>query len=288
MAHVGQTTTSLTTHDGLRLDVEHHRLPDGAGPARGHAVLVHGFGEHRGRYRALVRALTDARLVCHLYDQRGHGTSEGQRGHVDRFASYRDDLGRVFERSGLTGPRPAGSPPRLLFGHSMGGLLALDYALQHPGRVDLLVLSSPFLGAGFWSPSWAMAMLRPLARLVPRLPVPSPLKISDLTRDEGEREAVRQDPLAFSRTTPRWVTEIWDTQEQVAGRVPELAAPTLVLLGSADPLADPDVTRRLFARFGTEDKTLLVYPGMLHEPLHEVGRDEVLRGLVGWVRERLG
>lgn len=286
MAHAGQTSTSLTTHDGLRLAVEHHHLPGAAGPPRGHAVVVHGFGEHLGRYGTLVRALTDGGVLCSLYDQRGHGTSEGQRGHVGRFASYREDLGRVFEHSGLAGPSSSKSPPRLLLGHSIGGLIALDYTLEHPEQVDLLVLSAPFLGSGFWSPPWAIALLRPLAWLVPRLPIPSPLKVSHLTRDEGEREAVRQDPLTFRRTTPRWVTELWQAQRRVAGRVQDLSTPALVLLGSADPVADPEVTRRLFARFGSQDKTLRIYPGMLHEPLHEVGRDEVISELVGWVLER--
>lgn len=269
----------MRTADGIELATEHHAVPDG----RGRVVIVHGYAEHKGRYRQLVEALIAARYACHLLDLRGHGASGGRRGHVDRFEQYRTDLdGFLDEVRAL----PAAPSPLLLLGHSFGGLLALDYVLHRPHVFDALAVSSPYLAPAFAVPFLKRTLLPPVARIAPTLAVRTGLDPAWLSHDPQIVNAYATDPKVFPTVTLGWFTEIRKAQEDVFEKAPALVTPILVQIGDADRIADPSRSRALFERLGSPSKRLLVYPGFFHEVFNELERARVVSDLLEWLGER--
>jgi len=246
-------------------------------------VVVHGYGEHAGRYLELVRRLGEAGLSCYLADLRGHGLSDGARGHVARFADYLADL------QPLVAMARAASERVFLLGHSMGGLVVLRLLLEDAG-FDGAVVSAPYLRLGFEPPAWKLALGRVLSRLAPRLPMPSGLRPEMLTRDPERLARVKADPLWFPTTTAGWYFEALAVQREVLARAPEIRLPVLFLLPTADPVVDPRTTKEFFDRLGAEDRRLLRYEGALHEVFNEIPevREAALSAVRDWILERTG
>lgn len=265
--------STIRTRDGISLSAGHHCVPD----PRARIVLLHGYAEHAGRYGAVIEALTGAGYECHTLDLRGHGQSEGVRGHVRHFEEYLDDVDDLLatlEDSPL---------PRILFAHSLGGLIALAYVLRSPKAFHALAVSSPFLSPAMPVPKVQELLALAASRLAPTLLTDSPLDPRGISRDPSVVEAYLADPLVFKTFNARWFFEIRKGQEQVMERAGEIQIPVLMLLGEADPIADPGRSREVFDRLGSTDKRLEVYDGFLHEVLNEVGRERVVRDLLGWL-----
>lgn len=266
--------------DGIELATEHHPVPG----CRGRMVIVHGYAEHKGRYRQLVQALTEAGYACHLLDLRGHGDSGGRRGHISRFEDYRTDLDRFVEE--VRAVPAAAQSPLLLLGHSLGGLIALDFVLHRPDVFDALAVSSPYLAPAFAIPFLKRTLLPPIASLLPTLSVPTGLDPGWLSHDPQVVEAYATDPKVFSTVTLRWFTEVRKAQAEVFERAPEIVSPLLLQIGDADPIANPNRTRALFERLGSASKRLVVYPGFLHEVFNELERARVVSDLLAWLGEQ--
>jgi len=277
-------TARFRTRDGLQL-VSEHRL---VGQARGHVVIVHGFAEHLQRYEAIATALTARGYSCHQFDLRGHGRSEGTRGHVSAFEEYRDDLQLFLEhtREVLGSVYNTESSPWLLLAHSLGGLIALSFELHRPKSFLALALSSPFLYPSFKLPPFADQFSSLAAHLVPTLPIKSLMKPEWLSHDPAIVEAYTKDPLIFSTCTPSWWTAVRAEQKEVLERSAEIKTSALFLLGDADRIADWHYSRRVFERLGSEPKRLEVYRGFFHEVLNEIGRERVSAEILSWFDER--
>lgn len=272
-------TGTLRTRDDLELAL--YRWPVQA--PRATCLLVHGYAEHVGRYRALADALAERGLETWAVDLRGHGRSPGRRADVRLFADYVEDELRLSER--IRDARPDAA--RLVLGHSMGGTVALRFALEHPDRVDLLVLSAPFLRPSVPPPAWLTGVAAGLARLAPNLPVQR-IDPAVLSRDPAEVEDYRNDPLVYTGwLKARMGHEIVRSGPPLVERAPALRVPTLVLHGAADGLNDPEASRELAAKLGSEDVTLRSYPGAYHELLNDLDRETVLADLLTWLDERL-
>jgi alpha-beta hydrolase superfamily lysophospholipase len=287
---------SLTSRDGLRLAGTSF-LPRSP---RADVVIVHGYAEHSERYGALVDALLEHGYGCHLLDLRGHGASEGPRGHTPRFAAYRDDLARFLERvPPPTAPKPVPAPeapkpvktrPTVLFGHSLGGLICLDFLLAGGStstRFAALALSSPYMAPDLPCVPCVHVLARLLALVAPTLRLPFGPKPEGLSRDPEVVAAYVADPRVVRTVTPGWASAVLDAQRRVLERAGEITLPTLVLAGSEDPIAAPERTRELFERLGGDDKHLEVYDGFLHEVLNERGRERVVEDLVSWLESRV-
>ncbi|MFL6245046.1 MAG: alpha/beta hydrolase [Thermoanaerobaculia bacterium] len=271
----------ISTRDGLSLAVEHREVAS----ARARLVLVHGYAEHRGRYRALLDQLTAGGVACHLFDLRGHGESDGPRGHVDRFDDYLDDLQRVI------GTVPAGNTPLLLLAHSLGSLIALSYVRKHPHAFDGIAVSSPFLGPAFAVPAARLMLARVASVIAPTLRFDSGLSPEWVSRDPDIVAAYAADPHVFSTTTPRWFVEVSAAQRELIEHANEITTPALFLVAGSDRIADHRIAHQLFARLGTpeSDKELHAYPDLYHEVFNEIaeGRAEVIRHLLSWIDSRV-
>jgi len=268
--------------DGIRLWQERD-VPDGA---RANVVLVHGYGDHLGRYRNFRDAMLADRLAVHAYDVRGHGRSDGTRGGVGAFSEYTAELGAFVASTLALAP----SLPLLVVGHSHGALIALSWLLDASAGTSAvrgLVCSSPYLGLAFTPPAWKTAPARLLSRIAPGFGIPTGLTSADLSRDEAAQRETDADPLYGRKATPRWFTEATLAQQRVLASGPAIRLPILVMIGEADPVASPAVTRRWFPTLGSSDKRLREWPSMRHEIFNEIGKEEVYAETSRWISEHL-
>ena len=252
--------------------------PQGAA-SRPVVALVHGVGEHSGRYGNLVRPLVAGSYTVYGYDQRGHGRSPGPRVHIERWTDYRADLGAFL---GLVARRAPGRPV-VLYGHSMGTLVVLDYLLEHPGEPAGAIVSGVALQPAGIAKPYRVAAARVLSALAPRLRVDLGIRGDSLTRDPTALEALRADPLLTTRATTRWGAESLATVRRVTGGMATIDLPLLVLHGGADPLNLPAGARALFAAAPAADKTLRIYPDVLHEPHNDLGHEQVAADVEEWL-----
>ena len=269
--------------DNLRLYWRTVR-PSEAGAVRGHLALVHGYGDHCARYRELMEHLGRRGIAVHAFDYRGHGQSDGRRAHVDRFRDYTDDLEVLLGHA----RQDAEGQPLFVLGHSLGALIVLRWALEaRRDGIAGLVLSSPFLTLAFEPPRFKVLAARLAERVLPWMPFGNELKVEQLTHDRAIQEATRADPLYLHTTTPRWFFETTAAQKEAKARAVELVLPCLILHGSADPIAAPEASQRLWSLASSREKTLKTYPGLLHELFNEVGREQVMADLDAWLDARL-
>ncbi|MGC9398348.1 MAG: lysophospholipase [Anaerolineae bacterium] len=270
------------THDGLELYAQHW-LP--AAPPRAALAVVHGFGEHSGRYSDVAAWFVSRGYAVYAFDHRGHGHSPGQRGHVNRWSEYRDDV-RVFVKRMR---EQAVEIPLFLVGHSMGGLIVLDYALHYPQGLKGVVASGPALGRGEDVSAALLFVGKVLSYVIPRLKLESGLNAAGLSHDEEVVRAYRDDPLVHGHVTPRFAAQMDATMKRTMKAAPDWEAdlPLLIVHGGDDPLCPPGASARFFERVGAADKTRHEYPGYLHEVFNEVGREKVLQDVQAWLEAHL-
>lgn len=254
---------------------------DGRAIAR--AVIVHGYGDHSGRYVDLRTSLAAAGIGTLAFDLRGHGRSSGRRSHVSRWEVYLDDLAAVLDR----GPGDAGGP-LFVIGHSHGGLVAAFAAQRRrlPTDVRGVVLANPFLAPAFRIPLWKRSVARIANVVAPAMQIPSGLRGTRMCTDPVLQAETAADPLLFRVATPRWYAGCLAAQREAFERAREFTAPLLVLVGTGDTVARPASTREWFARTGAADKRLIEYPGLLHELFRETDRNRVFADVAGWIGER--
>jgi lysophospholipase len=271
----------FTARDGLQLA---RIVCRPAGEPRATVAVVHGYGEHAGRYRQLAGELAGRGFAVHVYDLRGHGRSPGRRGHISRFKEYLDDTGLFLD--GARGE--AAGKPLFLLGHSMGGLIAAAFVEQRrPHDLAGLVLSAPFLRLTTPVPRFKLVAAKVASAVAPAVDVGNTLDAAGLSHDEAVVLEYRNDPLNHSAATARWATEVLLAQRSALSSAKRISAKLLVMAGADDPVADPDAARELFAGAASRDKRLLVYPGFLHEIFNEVGRAQRVADLLAWLEDHL-
>jgi alpha-beta hydrolase superfamily lysophospholipase len=249
------------------------------GSAWASVLLLHGLGEHSGRYEHVGDQMAAAGLEVHAYDHRGNGGSGGRRGHVDRWAQYHDDLAERLAavRAG------AGNRPIVLYGHSMGALVALGYLLTDRPKPELVVLSSPGLDSTL--ASWKKSLAPPLSRIVPTLAVPNGIDGRTLSRDPGVAQKVAADPLASKASTARFAAEGLAEQDRVRREYAGLTLPTLVLHGLDDGLVPAQASEILASLPNVERRT---YPGLRHELHNEPEGPAIIAEIIDWIRAKTG
>jgi alpha-beta hydrolase superfamily lysophospholipase len=274
----------LQASDGLSLHV-HCWLPD-TGRERSRAVvaIVHGMGEHGGRYARLAEHFATHGLATVAYDLRGHGRSGGARVFVKHFDEYLDDTEIV-----LTHVRTQFGPtPLFLLGHSMGGAIAALYTITRaPASVRALMLSSPALAPGEPVAPWMIKAGRWVSRWLPKVPV---FKIDPamIARDKAVVAAAKQDPLNAYRGTPaRTAAELLDAMARIHANADALHLPLYIFHGTADRLTAPWASEQFHGNAGSQDKTLRLYPGHFHETLNDLDREKVIDELTQWLLQHL-
>ena len=242
-------------------------------------VFCHGIGEHSERYPHAVGRLVAAGYGVFALDARGHGRSGGRRASFDRFAQLVVDLKTFVDQV----VAPGADVPLFLLGYSLGGAVAVAYALEHQDDLAGLVIVGSALdrGAGVSRLQFKAASL--LSALAPRCPLIR-LRAAEMTQDADTVRAYDADPLVYhGRLNARAVGEIASAIRSLPMDFPRLRAPLFVLHGAADLTANPDGSRSLLAGAGSADKTLTIYDGRRHDLLNEPGHEEVMSDVVGWL-----
>ena len=251
--------------------------PDG--PPRGVVIVAHGYAEHCGRYLPFAEHLASRGIASVGLDHRGHGTSEGTRGHCLDFDEFVLDLRTVVDLANQWWP----GVPRVLFGHSMGGLIAFLYLLGHGDTVRAGALSSPAFVVAAQGPRWQLRLVALLARIVPRFGFNTKLEPDALARDPAVGRAYVADPLVHRRATAGFARAFGRAQARALAEAATLTTPLLILQAGADRLVNPEGTRTIAARLRCPHE-LDVLPGYYHELLNEppAERAKVVERLDGW------
>ena len=267
----------LPMADGVALHVEDWVLPIGV-PRRGCALLVHGLGEHIGRYRHVIDSMLSVGIEVRGYDQRGFGRSPGPRAGLPHDHALLDDVRLAYDDWCAERGEPA-----FLIGHSMGGTVAARAATGGWIRPRGLVLSSPAI-ATLRSRLQKLALLIG-RRLSPNGVVPSGLNADLVSRDPTVVAAYRSDPFNHGLITPRLAGFIVDAGPRIIAAAPEVRFPTLVLIGTDDRLVDIAGARRFHDRLPQALRTLHAYDGLYHEIFNELPmhRARVLGDLQAWL-----
>jgi alpha-beta hydrolase superfamily lysophospholipase len=240
-------------------------------------LLVHGLGEHSGRYEHVGEQLAAAGIDTHAFDLRGQGASGGRPGDVERWSQYHDDLAERLD----TLRAAADGRPLVLYGHSMGGLIVAGYLLSDRPRPDLVVLTAPGLDSTL--AAWKKALAPLLGRIVPTLSIPTGIEPSTLSRDRSVGERVVVDDLCVKVSTARFGAEALAEQARVRMGARSIDVPTLVLHGRDDGLVPPDASKVFEGVPGIERRT---YPGLRHEVHNEPEGPGIIDEVIAWLRER--
>ena len=254
-----------------------------AGNVKGVVCLVHGLGEHSGRYSPLADFLNRSGFAVMAFDLRGHGRSGGKRGHF-AYETALDDIGLLVAEA----RRRFGEAPRFLYGHSLGGNLVLNYILRRP--VDALrgaIVSGPWLRLAFDPPAYKVFLARSVGKLLPGLLQPSGLQPEYLSHDAEVVRAYVEDPLVHDRISAGLFLGAYEAGLWALEHASALSIPLLLMHGTADHLTSADASREFCARAG-ERCTLRLWEGMYHEVHNEPGKEEVYRTVKAWLESRVG
>lgn len=244
-------------------------------------ILVHGYGEHSGRYEHTASDLARAGFEVHAYDQQGHGRSGGTRCHVRRFEHLVDDL------EGFVAAVRAERPPLpvVVVGHSIGGLVVAAYASQRNPKVAGVVASSAVLSMPEGVSRARVIAFRGLKWLAPRLSLASQLDPKALSRDPEVVRAYLEDPLVQRKITASLASEILSAMKRTVAAATAVRVPMLLLHGEDDRVCPVAGSRNFFEQLNVTQRGLHTYPGLQHEIFNEPERAAVLGDLIGWIRK---
>lgn len=245
-------------------------------------LVVHGFAEHSGRYEALGAWLGERGCAVHAYDLLGHGRSHGRRGFVRRFESFLDDLDRMHAFVAMEHP----GLPRIVIGHSMGGLIVATWLRERHPDVAAGVLSGPGLALGDAMPHWQLYMARLVRPIAGGLSVPANLPLDGLCTDPEVIRRYEEDPLVFKRITLALAVEMFAAAERSVEGGGDVRVPVLMLHGEDDSICDPEGSRRFHASLTDPASELRLYPGLRHEVFNEPQAERVYADAIEWLEKQ--
>lgn len=261
--------------NGLELFV--HTFPSEENP-KGIVCLVHGHGEHIERYEHLAKRLNDANYSMIGFDLRGHGQSDGRRGHTPSYNAMMEDidlfLAEVDEHyAGL---------PRFLYGHSMGGNLVLNYAMRRNPDLKGVIATGPWLKLAFEPPAIQVGLAKLMQKLFPAFTQSSGLATDALSRDPEVVRAYEEDPYVHDKLSARLFTEIHSAGLWALAHAAEFPLPLLLMHGGADRITSAEASKEFAEK--AEGKTLLkIWEGFYHEIHNEPEKEDVFKTLIDWM-----
>jgi len=246
-------------------------------------LLVHGLAEHSSRYAHVADHLTRRGIAVYTLDHYGHGKSDGHTGYVERFSVYLDGIAALLAKVKVEHPQE----PLFLIGHSMGGLIAAAFLLDHQGMFRAAVLSGPAFKSDQAPPAIVIALIRLLSALAPTLPLIQ-LDASGVSRDPAVLATYMNDPLVHhGKLSARLIAEMSAVMNSTVARAAEISLPIVFMHGEDDQLTSPSGSTEFFEKVVSKDKALKIYPGLYHEIFNEPEQETVLEDMGNWLEAHL-
>lgn len=271
-------TIYLTTSDNINL---RSLIWDHVDP-KAVIALVHGMGEHCGRYAHVADFFVQHGYALMAYDQRGHGESGGPRGHSPNLESLLDDLALFLRKVEKEYP----GKPVVFYGHSMGGNVSLSYVLRRKANISGLVLSSPWIDLAFAPPAWKITAARWLKTLLPKLSMTNELDTKKLSHDPQVVEAYEKDSLVHDKITPSMGAELMESASWLNAFAGEMPVPTLLFHGTADGITSYPASKA-FATRVSGPLTFVEFEGLYHETHNEPEQGVVMERTLEWIKETI-
>jgi acylglycerol lipase len=244
-------------------------------------IIAHGIVEHSGRYQRIANYLAEKSYAVYAFDYRNHGRSQGQKGHVDDFAYFIDDLRTFYQLVKSKHP----NNKIFLFGHSMGAAISLAYSEKYSAELAGIMVSGSPLCIQPQLPTAVIALIYPLALIVPRMPFYR-LDSSTLSSDKKVVDSYDNDPLVFrgKLTTRLLLSFLWELHKIRAG-LSKIQVPILIMHGSEDKLCLPAGSESALRGISSTDKVIQIYQGFFHEILNEPQYAEVQADMLAWLNK---
>ncbi len=268
----------ITTTDRVRLAV-HHWSPNGQPVA--HTVLIHGLGEHCGRYEHVAAAFTRAGIALQGMDLRGHGHSGGPRGHARNYQILMQDIDELIQTV-----RMQSTLPLFLYGHSLGGNLVINYLLRRQPGLTGAIATSPLLLTTRPAPAWKLTAGKLLRTVWPRMSMSNGLDSRDLSHDFKVVEKYRRDPLVHNRVSAGLGTAMLDAGQWALDHAAELTTPLLLLHGLGDRITSAEASRH-FAQQAGPICALKLWPDCYHELHNDTQCKRVIEYMTNWMLAKL-
>lgn len=239
-------------------------------------IILHGLAEHVGRYETVASIFQQADFKVWGLELRGHGDSEGIRGHINKWEEYHSDVNALIKHI---------NEPYYLVAHSMGGLIACsmlaknDY-LRLPSKI---VLSNPFLGFAKAPPKWQVKMVKALSKAFPKTQIPNEIDPFLLTHDKEIAQKYADDPKVFKKISARWLTEVLLAQKLVLEKTPEQSTDLLMVTSDQDKICDYNLSRQIISRYANGKQLQL--SGLYHEIFNEPSKENTINQIISWLKE---
>lgn len=245
---------------------------------KGVVCLVHGMGEHINRYAHVGELLTENGYALIGYDHRGHGQSEGKRGHTPSYDHLLNTVDDLLGKAGEYFPEI----PQVLYGHSMGGGLVLNYVVDWQPNIAGLIASSPWLRLAFEPPALQVKLGKMMNKIFPAFTQSTKLDASAISRDEAEVKKYESDPLVHDKISAKFFLDAYEHGISVLERGGDIHVPVLIYHGTADQLTSPAATKE-FARTINGDVTFKLFDNSYHEIHNDLNKDELFELMIQWL-----
>ena len=245
-------------------------------------VIMHGLGEHSGRYDNLIKKLAHKEISIYSFDQRGHGRSGGITGDISSFDDLIQDLRIFIDHIKLSGEET----PVVVLGHDLGALIALKFALDYPHELSSLICSSGLFDTAISGSPVSTWFNSFLSSVFPSYSIKIKRDYDKLSHDKKIVHDYRKDPLVHDRITLRYRIDMVKMALQCMTRFSEITLPLLVLHGTADSIVHADNSILLYKRASSKDKELQVFDGLYHEIINELHNEKVLESIDRWIHDR--
>ena len=273
MSNVHFFEQKVSAEDGLLLNFYSWEPKE----AKAAVVISHGWSEHAGRYHEVANWFTLHGYAVYALDHRGHGKSEGKRGHVRRWTDYARDLELL--RSTVKHEK------QYLLGHSMGGMIAILHALQYPEQFSALALSGPASDVSIPVSSFNRFLSNTMSSWFPRLTITNDIDPNIVCSDPQVVADYVSDPFTHGKVTTRWFSEYMNTVERVKQQAQQISTPIAIWHGEGDALVEPWVSEEFFNRLTTPHKKRKLVPDTLHEILLEPSWPETTQEMKNWLEQ---
>ena len=241
-------------------------------------VLVHGMGEHSGRYADfVVPKLAEQNIAVISFDHFGHGKTEGKRGHNPSFEAVLDSVSKMLEKS----KEVFGDIPTFLYGHSMGGNVVLNYALRRTSKIKGVIATSPFLKLAFEPPKLKLSVGKLLQKIAPSITMGNELDPNDISRDKSEVQKYINDPLVHSKISPNFSIKFIETGKWAIDNAQNLSIPTALFHGTDDKIIDYEASVAFANK--TDKASIKLYEGGYHELHNDLCKQEMIADVIGWI-----